>query len=245
MIVKVNVVVEFPLGAEFYHTLDLEVYKKFLRFLKSLTCFSVNEKCSECKQQDSCQYNQLTGRNFTEYPGVFMKIDRFGKNRFFAQEERRFTFYFIGECEKYSDFVELFFHSLRQSLWKNPFYLKQIQKERVDESICSGTTIEVDTVVENDSLHQIIQNTLTSYQVQYGLQSTFSCESLEPDREMKIREEPCFLGTRKVRPVGKIGTYRGEKIELPKFLFETGIGRWNYLGGGKIAIKNTFDEREN
>lgn len=174
-----------------------------------------------------------------------MKVDRFGKNYFLPKEKKIFTFYFIGNCEKYSDFTEVFFHSLENKLWEHPFYLKEIRKERLEETLMKGNKIEIDTVVENKPLDQIIQDLLNDYQTQYNFQSNFSCGKISSMREIKIQEDVCFLGTRKIRPIGKIGTYSIKNIELPKFLLEIGIGQWNYLGGGKFAIKNTIDKGSN
>ena len=155
MIKKVEVLISFPMGAKFRENLDLSIYRKLMNFIYDLSCFNSMTKCNECSQCRECRYYLMTGENFRFYPGILVKSDIFGKSHFGKNEQKRFEFYFIGNNKSYSDYVDLLFSNLNQSLFGNFFYLIKITKTDLNSNNMNCDKLVFSTPLEGKNVSEV------------------------------------------------------------------------------------------
>ena len=236
---KVVVEVTFPNGGHFYTNLNLIVYKQFLQFIHHLSCLSPNEKCFQCSLSNECRYYQMTGNNFSDYPGIFLNVEMFPKSIYQKEENASFTFYFIGNMQRYQQYVHLFFQSyLEQQIAGTFFYLKSIQPSTIEETTLSFNVLQVKTMIEQE-------NFISSYNAMIDYYNTFYDCHFKPIEDnlitiektiRKISDTPFSVKTKKIYRSGFIGNYHfNTTISMPSSLYEIGIGKLNYLGGGKLG----------
>lgn len=242
MITEICFNLKFPLGATFYTSLEIEIYKKFLYFLKSLSCFNQRDRCQECPYGQDCKYYFLTGENFQRYPAVFLHINRFSKQRFTPNDELQLKFYWIGKSAEYIQFADVFFQTLNQQLWKHPFYIHSRSQKKLNNEPMIFNHIKVKSVIETADLKNSMQEMLAYYNQQYETNFKGKLAEFKKIRSKPIYEGSFALRTRKITMKGIIGEFESQESNaLPASILEIGIGKWNFLGGGKIAIKNQVD----
>lgn len=235
---KIEVVVSFPLGANFYQNIIDYTYKQFLKMLKSLSCININSRCVECSFNKDCQYYKLTGENFSGYPGIFFNKNGFEGNIFRDNEEFIFEIYVIGDCDKYKSYIDIFFEEyLNHKLAGFFFHVKKIEKYAIEEYTIKDKTIHINTVIESVDL-MLSYNQMTDY-----YNSHYNCQ-YSPLKRMdnikgirNIRHGRRHLLTKTINISGYV--YRIDILgDFSSHILEIGIGKYNYLGGGKVEIKN-------
>lgn len=240
MIKKVDVTISFPIAARFSSNLDFYVYMKLLELIKKTNCINSQSKCKDCDYKDDCQYFKFTGKNFLRYSAIIMSMSYFSKLTFTRNEEKKFSFYLIGDSSCLRDYINILFENFfSQKICGNLFYLKSIKSDDI-----IGTEkvkkIKVKTVLENESsFSKVFNDMIIYYNENYNTEFTrIKVDTLI--KNMKYVEMPEFkLGTKVKKPKGIIGDFIFQDIvEIPSFSFYTGIGKFNYIGGGEIEIEN-------
>lgn len=240
MITEICFRLKFPLGATFYTSLEIELYKKFLYFLKNLSCFNPQSRCQECIYNQECKYYFLTGENFQKYPAIFLRIDRFSKRRFTKDEELELKFYWIGKSVDYAQFMDVFFQTLNQKLWENPFYIYNRSQKKVKDDPIVFDRIQIKSVIETEDVKSSVQEMLAYYNDRYGTDFKEKLMEFKKIHSKPVYEGRFSLRTRTITMKGVIGAFESQELsELPASILEIGIGKWNFLGGGKIALKNS------
>lgn len=234
MITSKEVKIKFPIGASFNRDLDTIVYFKLMKFIKSLSCFTINQKCKDCLEKKDCRYYKITGENFSGYPSFIIEMDKFSSRQLKSAEEHIFKFFLIGNARIYSDFISLFFEQ-RNILSGFPYQLISIEDKELESRLFPTREFTVQTLMESKDFICNYNKMTTYYNENYDtdfkLLQTDQCSN----NLLFIKEPVLFTGTKKVQPKGFIGSMKFEDpLLLDSSLMEIGIGKWNYLGGGKI-----------
>ena len=237
MIEKVEILISFPSGAAFNGNLNLMIYKQFIKFMKRISCFNLSEKCVECKERSFCRYHQITGENFSGYPGIFIHQELFSKRRFNAGEQHSLVFYLIGTCKDYEDYIMLFFKNLNQRLFNSLFYLKDYRSRMLLKKEISVQCFEVSSPIESASFSDCYNRMVSYYEEHYNLNAATIETGSNLKEQYMIDWDSISFQTKRV----KVNGFAGEVIDiisLDSRFIETGIGKFNYIGGGRIEIKN-------
>lgn len=236
---KIEVLISFPNGARFYSNLDLLIYKILTNFVYELNCVNRIEKCKDCSIKNGCNYYKLTGENFRMYPGLLIRTQAFNKNYFVKGEEKIFTFYLIGDSKIFMDYIKLLFESkLRQEIVGQFFYLKGIRISVIDENFVSAKYINVASIIETENFNLSYNNMIEYYNLTYNTNYSLIDGEGKNDGVIEINLNAFSVKTRKIEPHGYL--YKVSFVDNIKFssaLFEIGIGKYNYIGGGQVEIK--------
>lgn len=233
MIKKVEVLLSFPLGARFTDNLDVSVYRQFINFIHQLSCFNSLSKCKDCRNKNECRYYSITGNNLTQYPGILVKSDLFSKTLFKSNEQKIFTFYFVGNNEVFSEYVSLYFTNLNQRLFGNFFYLKEISNIQLNSEERTLQSFSLYSPVESINFSKVYNEMGTFYNRNYGTDYKLIGDDIHLIQTRQIEWVPVSFRTKKISVDGFVG-----KINIPIPLntdfLEIGIGKYNFIGGGQI-----------
>lgn len=105
---KIRVLISFPMGANFIGSIQINIYRRLIAFIKNLMCFNTQSKCKDCSKSKQCRYYQMTGENFSYYPGLIIRNNLFDKKHYKENEQKEFIFYFVGNNKIYKDYIEIF-----------------------------------------------------------------------------------------------------------------------------------------
>lgn len=239
MIKRIDVLVSFPYGAYFSESPTLMIYKKFIQFIKSLSCVAISTKCKTCTEKSICRYYEITGENFQYYPGISMKMDLFEKKRYKKNEQIIFSFYIIGNQTIHIDYISLFFDNLQQELFNNFFYLKGIKITDLVKKNISLKEIHLLTLISQENFKNEYNEMVNYFNKIYNTSfNHLSCEISKYETKAIIMNNQKLI-TKLVKPKGYIGNYYllNDTI-IDERLLTMGIGKYFYLGGGKIENKN-------
>lgn len=235
---KISVTILFPLGANFYQNIVDYTYKQFLRMLKNLSCINMDGKCKDCECISSCRYFYLTGENFEYYPGIIFKKDGFENNIFHNNEEYIFEIYIVGDCDKYRQYIDVFFEEyLNHKLAGHFFNIKKIEKENISEEIIKHTKINICSIIENNDFLQSYNQMVNYYNDKYGCHYNRLSDIGHVSSIKNINLDKRKLLTKTILLNGYL--YRIDSINVISSDFiKIGVGKYNYIGGGKIEIKD-------
>lgn len=236
MIKKINICLAFPLGAYFGGNVVLEVYRQLMNFVYSLSCISVNTKCKDCTMQKFCRYFHISGHNFARYPGIIVNNEIFNKSRFNKNEEIYFTFYVIGDCEAYIDFIRIFLQDhLHQKLCGEFYTIKSFEVESMDDKSIFLEHVEIKTPIDNCNLKQVYNDMVAFYNDNYHTSFNKIFTEGRIINPMKVTSEFIKFKTKNVKQIGYIGNGKFEnEVKIDLGLKLIGLGKYNYIGGGFI-----------
>lgn len=233
---KIRVLISFPMGANFIGSIQINIYRRLIAFIKNLMCFNTQSKCKDCSKSKQCRYYQMTGENFSYYPGLIIRNNLFDKKHYKENEQKEFIFYFVGNNKIYKDYIEIFFDQLNQNLFGNFFYLNSIDIEELKPSYTKNCTLIITTPIDSSNFKSSYNQMILYYNAIYDTHFELLKEYVDSSNQQSIQWSPIKLKTRMIRPNGYIYTaHINEKIDTS--LFEIGIGKYNYIGGGHIEIK--------
>lgn len=231
----VRVKVTFPFKGHFYDSIDEYVYKQFLNYLNKMTCVVTNTLCKECVRSQQCRYYKITGENFKQYPGIFMKSNLFSKTIVKNEEEYEFIFILIGSMKKYYSYIEVFFKNyLEQKIASIPFYLKSITIEELEDVDKKVTKLTNAFCFSNKSFIDDYNDLVNYYNQQYDC--TFN--TIDELNAITVLEKniqyPNFVSKTCIRK--RKGKYRVvsflDEVLINSSLLYIGVGRSNDIGGG-------------
>lgn len=239
---KIEVLISFPLGAKFHQNPILYTYKQFLKMLHRLNCVASDCKCNTCTLQKECNYYFLTGDNFNKYPGIFINNDLFIKTIYKENDELLLTFYMIGKCSIYKEYISVFVEEyLNHKLATHFFQVKYIRNERLSFDEQSNQNIHVKTLVEDEQLFNVYNAMICFYNQAYEM--NLSTINGSERYNVKKQQYPVInLNTKKVNMKGVVYQSTSEE-PIPMLWQNIGIGKYNYLGGGKIAFENKIESK--
>ena len=238
MIKCVQVLLTFPLGAEFRDNVNLILYTKLVRFIKDLVCFNSQTKCKECEYCLQCRYYSIFGENFTGYPGILIENDLFEKKSYSKGEQKIWNFYFVGNTSVYLKYIEVFMDSLNQKLAGNFFYMNSISEKNIDIKYpIPGSAYKIQFPIESVNFADSYNRMVAYYNQNYGCNYKIIENEICLTNSKKIVLPDLYLGTRKIRIKGYVGDVLIPD-DIDRELLSIGIGRYNFIGGGKVAIKN-------
>ncbi len=231
---KIEIELTFPNGAHFYNNIHMIVYKQLMKFIHQLNCISPVTKCNECQLSSNCRYYHCTGENFKYYPCIIIHNDTFTKSIYKKQENIVFKFYTIGNGKLYIDYIIMFFQSyLNQILAQNMFYIKDIRQEVLDNRYIFIRNMRIYFVVENIQFMEVYNHMIQYYNDKYDCDFQLIKGQYCIDNNKHVSLEPLFLKTKKIIPKGYIYQIHFDtEIQILQFLKETGIGKYNFIGGG-------------
>lgn len=234
---KIEVCLSFPLGAYFHQNVTLYIYKTFLKMVKKLSCTN-NGKCCDCLFSSNCQYFNITGQNFKYYPGVIFDQEMIENNIFRENDELKLNIYFIGNCSRYNDYLNIFFKEyLDYTLAGHAFLIKSINNSIVYDELQKFHSLKIRSLIETLDFQTSYNNMVTYYNKYYCCNYELINNLTELINVKKINNNFINFETRKVFLKG----YTYEIITNNYFsmnLLLLGIGKYNFLGGGKIANKS-------
>lgn len=235
---QIKILVSFPLGAYFHLDIIEYTYKQFLKMLKKITCVNIESKCNECTLCNECQYYRITGENFKEYPGIIFEKDIFSENIFKENEEYEFIVYLVGNCDIYKDYLEIFFKEyLNYKLAGYDFLIKRFECDIIQDKECRIKKLNVYSIIESLDFIYCYNNMVKYYNriynTNYHLMHTISSIT----RIKNVNEGIINVYTRKIRKTGYIYSLELDDY-LSKNILKLGIGKYNFIGGGKIAISS-------
>lgn len=236
--IRVEVTLSFPLGATFMNNPKLLIYKQFIKMVRSLNCFDFKGNCQSCSRKSECAYFKISGKSFMEFPGILVRCSLFDKSIYRENEELKLSFYFIGDLEKYRGYVDIFFTQyLNQSIVGIPFCLKSMKSEFVSQGAYNTKCLRVVSPIECTDFVDSYNAMVSFYNFEYGTNYKLLCISSSNSLKQIVMIERLFKGKSK----GYIGNVTFDQIvSIDKDLIELGVGKYNYLGGGLIEIKDIF-----
>lgn len=234
---KISVKLSFPLGALFYTDIVDFTCQSFWRMVKKLNCVNIDQKCVDCPLKDACQYYRLTGENFTYYPAIIFKKSLFEQSLFRDNESYTFDIYFIGHSSTYSSYVDVFFQDYNDFLLGNhPYQIRSFIKENVMNEMIDAGTIVIKTIVEGDDFKNVYNKMVDYYNHHYDCDYHF-IKDVEVISIRQMRLDIVKMPTRRIKPVGYTYSVIMNDVIDSNFLL-TGIGQYNYLGGGRVEIRD-------
>ena len=237
MIKLVRVVVTFPMGAKFVGNVNVDVYRRLIGFIKDLMCFNPSSKCVDCPKKQQCRYYKMTGENFAYYPGALVHNELFEKKHYKSNEQKEFLFYFVGNNEIYKDYVEFFFEQMRQSLFGNFFYLNSVSSNDMENECVHIKRASIITPIESTDLKNAYNEMALYYNAKYDTDFKLLKSAIETDNIRNIKWDVIRLKTRNIKVNGYIFKINNDEI-FDKRLLTIGMGKYNYIGGGQIEIKD-------
>ena len=242
--IEYNIKLSFPLGANFFKSPNLLFYKKMMQMIKKLNCVNSERKCRDCPNKMVCNYYRLSGEDFLYYPGIVSKISLFDSKIYQENQELNLSFYLIGDCHQFSGYIDLFFQQyLNQNIGGIPFYIKSFENKYFDEEedSLSIRSCVIKTPIEREDLMGSYNQMIEYYDHNYHcLYSKIKAETKVSNFKFSQIED-----LHSKRMSGYIGSvFLSKIVDNPNILLEIGIGKFNYLGGGKIAIKDSAEKTE-
>lgn len=235
MLTKYDITLSFPLGAKFYNNINTLIYKKLMEFIHHLTCINKDGKCKDCPLQDKCQYYHLTGENFSFYPGIIIENSPFTKRLLRQNDELQLVIYLIGECNVSSGYINLFFEEyLNHHIAGSFFLIKQLEYSQIKLSKIKRNTLSFSSLFEKDSFKSVYNNMMIYYRNNYGMDLSVLEDDYEMLNTIESSLEPIKFKTRYIKPKGIICQSIIISEEIEDIIFYTGLGRYNYMGGGRI-----------
>ena len=236
MIKQEVVTLTFPMGANFVGNVQIDIYRRLISFIKELMCFNLDSKCDDCCKNKQCRYYSMTGGNFSKYPGILIKNDLFEKKHYIENEQIKLVFYFIGNNDIYKDYIQLFFEQLNQNLFGNFFYLNSIDIKDIHMEYKTASEYSITTPIESLDFNQSYNQMVLYYNEKYDTNFLLLENNVEAFKNRTIQWTPIRLRTKTIKVIGYIYSFKTEE-EINQCLLITGIGKFNYLGGGHIEIK--------
>lgn len=234
--IKYTVVVSFPMGMRFNNNPKLLFYRKMFNMIKKVSCLNNECKCINCPFNVNCIYYRISGKNFHEYPAIIVDTKIFEKNFYDINQQLKIDFYLLGNMTTYSNFIQLFFTNyLNQKICGKPFYLIKQSQEVIDvDEIVPFKKIKIKTIVEDTDICKIINNQISYYRDKYD--AYFNME--EKNISLVKMNEVCIQSDMR-RIKGYIGEIIfSENNIISNALVKIGVGRYCYMGGGKIEIND-------
>ncbi len=231
---KLTIELSFPQGAHFYQNINIMVYKQLIMFIYRLNCLSPASKCYECPLSSQCRYYHCTGQNFHYYPGILIHNETFMKSIYRKEENMTFEFYLIGDIKQYMDYIIIFFESyLHQTLCQCIFYIKNIKQDVLTDEELTVDTIKLCSIAENENIVDVYNNMIHYYNEHYHtsfneINSSYSISYLK-----NVKLGDIQLKTKRIHQHGVIARYHfDDAITINKCLYNIGIGKYNFIGGG-------------
>lgn len=237
-LLKIEILVSFPLGAKFYNNIDNYTYKQFLSMIHRLSCINTVSRCKDCTLVNQCQYYKITGENYSGYPGIFFKYHHFSKDIFRDNEEYLFTIYIIGNNHVYRSYVDIFFEEyLNHKLAGYYFNIKSKNIEFIKNKKININYLKLNSIIESTNFTDCYNNQINYYNSVYSTNYSLLNDKLQPINIKNINLNRYKLNTRSIIPRGYLYLIL-ENCILDSNILEIGIGKYNYLGGGKSEIRN-------
>ena len=236
MIKAEKVILTFPMGANFTGNIQIDIYRRLIGFIKDLMCFNLDSKCDDCCKNKQCRYYCMTGENFSKYPGILIKNDLFIKKHYVENEQIEFTFYFIGNNDIYKDYVQLFFEQLNQNIFGNFFYLNSIYDNEICKEYKTAKEFLMTTPIESLNFRLSYNQMTLYYNAKYNTNFPLLKNNVEVFNKRNIQWSLIRLKTKAINVKGYVYNFKTDE-EIDQSLLITGVGKFNFLGGGKIEIK--------
>lgn len=236
---SVTIEVTFPYGGHFYGNVHLIVYRQFLRFIHHLTCMTPMTKCQDCLLKVNCRYYSCTGENFQYFPGLIIRLEDFPKTIYQKEETAKFQFFILGNLgQQFSEYIRLFFTSyLEQQIAGTFFYCKKITIATLEDALREMKVIHFSSIVDSNDFVMMYQKMTDYYREHYQCEYPFLSaeQQLSLIQQKRIILEPVQLPTRKIYRKGYIYKVQFQTpVAIPESLLLVGMGRYNFIGGGKI-----------
>lgn len=240
MIKKVDVIVSFPQGAYFDEHISMKIYQSLLNFIKNISCICSDVRCIDCEEKNMCKYYMISGSNYCFYPGITMDIDLFEKRQYCYNEQKKFSFFLIGNQERFADYISLFFDNMQQMMFGNFFYLKEIKMEVLKKVFIQCNQLGVKSPILNHSFIDEYNFMVQYYNEKYETHFLEIMAHEKAENVKLVSIQPLKIKTHKSNHNGIVGTFIfSESILLDKRLLSIGIGKYNYFGGGRVEIKDS------
>lgn len=199
---------------------------------------SVNTKCNNCPLKDNCQYYFITGENFQYYPGIYFKVDQFKKNIYQYNEECEFEILFVGKTNLYHQYLEIFMKEyLNYRLASFPFQIKSYQINDLKREMTYVDVLKVKSVIEDTNFVYCYNQMVDYYKTKYDYSTPLLNENVCIDNKRSVNGHIINFLTKKINPKGYV-----YEVKLQQYVdclfYETGIGKYNFIGGGMIENKN-------
>lgn len=224
------------MGANFIGNIQVDLYRRLIAFIKDLMCFNTQCKCKDCIKNKHCRYYQMTGENFSYFPGLLIENNLFDKKRYKENEQKEFIFTFIGNNVIYKDYIALFFEQLHQNLFGNFFYLNSISTNINESKVIKNCTLLITTPIDSLNFKSSYNQMVLYYNAKYKTCFKLLNDSVEPLNMRSVQWSPIKLKTRNIKINGYIYNIQINE-EIDETLLKIGIGKYNFLGGGHIEIK--------
>ena len=238
MIKHTQVILTFPLGAQFHDGFSILLYKKLVHYIKDLMCFNISCKCNDCEHHSQCRYYHVFGENFAGYPGIIIKNDLFEKKIYQKGEQRVIDFYFVGDVGLYVDYIEIFFNSLNQKIFGNFFYLNSISTKVIQPSIINHNFVaNFSTPIETYETSECYNRMVQYYNQKYNSRFMLMNEVSQIINPKKVEWPILHFVTRTVYVKGYIGK-SCMQANVDQRLLTIGIGKFNYIGGGQVESED-------
>ncbi|WP_289683392.1 hypothetical protein [Faecalibaculum rodentium] len=236
MITKGTYRVCFPAGAVFHENPSLMLYRDIMNYIRKLSCFNADKKCRDCPESGFCKYHQVSGGNFVWSPSLLVRSSVFYHQVAGPGEVMDFNFFFIGSGISFLPFIELFFQS-HSHLHGIPMILKGFERTSMDETPLSAKGIRILTPVESADISSVLQEMVTCWNDKYQADISLSVTARNRlENPVRVSMPGFRSGGREIRPKGYAGQVK--ELELPAFALETGIGKWNFMGGGRLETES-------
>ena len=164
-----------------------------------------------------------------------MRRDFFEKRIFQPGEKWRIDLILLSKVTVYQDYIRAFFEE--ENMLGEVFY--QITDFKRAPLVISGLysgTLKVETPVMGE---EEIANQVLYYAERYGC-DVHGTPQLTFEREKILFDEnPYWLNGRRITVSGKVGLLRC--INLDRMFLKIGIGKTNYIGGGRCHAIETQD----
>lgn len=234
--IKYTVVVSFPMGIRFNNNPKLLFYRKMFNMIKKVSCLNNECKCINCPFNANCIYYRISGKNFREYPAIIVDTKIFEKNFYDINQQLKMDFYLLGNMTTYINFIQLFFTNfLNQRICGKPFYLIKQSQEIIDiKEIVSFKNMKIKTIVEGTDICKIVNDQISYYRDNYDV-----CLDMGEKNISLVKMNEVCIQSDMQRIKGYIGEIIfSENNVISNSLVKIGVGKYCYMGGGKIEIND-------
>lgn len=226
MVQKIEYTIRFPLGATFHKPVQYLFIKELYQSIKDKVCLNITKKCQDCIFSQQCIYYYISGECFSFFPGILINKKFYENKTFETNDIINLTFYFIGKCETYRNFLYEFMDT-RHQIGRQYFQKVKNLDILIDErKTYSGKVRILSPINKEEDIIEMIRYYNKKYDTSFN--ESFNLKSI--NNRFMFDETKYYIDKKRFKILGNTGVYEVSNFSM--VLISCGMGAENVIGGG-------------